>query len=224
MTSAREQHARRLTASLERNARDLLRYLERRVGTNDAADALSETMIAAWRHSTRLPDDDAEARMWLFGIARNTILNVTRGERRRTRLAQRLQQSAGDLEAPDATEGTEIRDAIERLSPDLAEIIRAVHWDGFTLTEVSQYLGLPASTIRSRYARAKQVLAATLELGSTTNAPASDALPTPTSAITRPPASAGRNPQGGLMRASIGTTIVSARQALANDSRADDPN
>ena len=60
MTSAREQHARRLTASLERNTRDLLRYLERRVGTNDAADALSETMIAAWRQSTRLPDDDAE--------------------------------------------------------------------------------------------------------------------------------------------------------------------
>ena len=186
MTSAREQHARRLTASLERNARDLLRFLERRVGTNDAADALSETMIAAWRHSTRLPDDDAEARMWLFGIARNTILNVSRGERRRTRLAQRLQQSAGDLEAPDATEGTEIRDAIERLSPDLAEIIRAVHWDGFTLTEVSQYLGLPASTIRSRYARAKQVLATTLELGSTTNAPASDAIPTLTAVITTP--------------------------------------
>jgi len=194
VTSAREQHARRLTASLERNARDLLRYLERRVGTNDAADALSETMIAAWRHSTRLPDDDAGARMWLFGIARNTILNVSRGERRRTRLAQRLQQSAGDLETPDATEGTEIRDAIERLSPDLAEIIRAVHWDGFTLTEVSQYLGLPASTIRSRYARAKQVLAATLELGSITNAPASDAIPTLTSAITTPLSSAGGNP------------------------------
>jgi len=204
VTSAREQHARRLTASLERNARDLLRYLERRVGTNDAADALSETMIAAWRHSTRLPDDDAEARMWLFGIARNTILNVSRGERRRTLLAQRLQQSAGDLEAPDATEGTEIRDAIERLSPDLAEIIRAVHWDGFTLTEVSQYLGLPASTIRSRYARAKQMLATTLELGPTTTAPASDAIPTPTSAITRPPSSAGRNPQVGLMRAAEG--------------------
>ena len=113
MTSAREQHARRLTASLERNARDLLRFLERRVGTNDAADALSETMIAAWRHSARLPDDDAEARMWLFGIARNTILNVARGERRRTRLAQRLQQSAGDL-TPRRARRSETRSNVSR--------------------------------------------------------------------------------------------------------------
>ena len=101
--------------------------------------------------------------MWLFGIARNVVLNHSRGERRRSRLAERLRESVGALPPHnDAAAGLEVLDAIQRLDPDLAEVIRAVHWDGFSLAEISQYLGLPASTVRSRYHRAKRELATVL--------------------------------------------------------------
>ncbi|TFD73489.1 RNA polymerase sigma factor [Cryobacterium gelidum] len=160
MSAVRRARDERLTNALDQNARDLLRYLERRVGSNDAPDALSDTMIAAWKGAARVPTNPVEARMWLFGIARNVVLNHSRGERRRSRLAERLRESVGVLPPNnDAAAGLDVLDAIQRLDPDLAEVIRAVHWDGFSLAEISQYLGLPASTVRSRYHRAKRELA-----------------------------------------------------------------
>jgi DNA-directed RNA polymerase specialized sigma24 family protein len=43
-------------------------------------------------------------------------------------------------------------------------VVRLVHWDGFTLGEAAALEGIPASTARSRYARAKRELAVALGL------------------------------------------------------------
>lgn len=51
-----------------------------------------------------------------------------------------------------------MRDAISRLDPDRAELVRLVHWDGLTLVEAAELLGIPASTARSRYAKGKEEL------------------------------------------------------------------
>lgn len=55
-----------------------------------------------------------------------------------------------------------MRDALARLEDELAEIVRLVHGDGFTLVEVAQLLDVPASTVRGRYQRAKEILRAAL--------------------------------------------------------------
>ncbi len=55
-----------------------------------------------------------------------------------------------------------MRDAIARLDPDRAELVRMLHWDGFTLVEAAEILGIPSSTARSRYAKAKEELRASL--------------------------------------------------------------
>ena len=64
----------RLTAALTEASPDLLAYLQRRVGVDDAPDLLGETMVVAWRRASDLPGDPERARMWLFGIARKTLL------------------------------------------------------------------------------------------------------------------------------------------------------
>lgn len=156
-----------MTASLETaltaTAPSLLAYLQRRVGFDDAPDLLSETMIVAWRKAKHLPDDPERARMWLFGIARATLLNHARGERRRSALADRIRSNAGTgVASPAADDGDEVRDAISRLDPDRAELVRLVHWDRLTLVEAAELLGIPASTARSRYAKAKADLRAAL--------------------------------------------------------------
>lgn len=155
----------RLSAAVEANASDLLSYLSRRIGPDDAPDLLGETMVVAWRRVRELPVDAERARMWLFGIARGTLLNHARGQRRRWALADRIRVDVSDdLNGPPADAGAEVRDAIGRLDPDLAELVRLVHWDGFTLAEAGELLGIPASTVRGRYQRAKEQLRAALSI------------------------------------------------------------
>lgn len=155
----------RLTEAVEANASDLLAYLSRRVGPEDAPDLLGETMVVAWRRVHELPDDAERRRMWLFGIARGTLLNHARGQRRRWALADRIRVDAADARSGSpADAGAEVRDAIARLDPDLAEIVRLVHWDGFTLAEAAELVGIPASTARGRYQRAKAELRAALSI------------------------------------------------------------
>jgi RNA polymerase sigma factor (sigma-70 family) len=147
-----------LTTVLRESNEDLLRFLHRRVGSDDAPDLFGETLLIAWRRIEDLPEDPTEVRMWLFGLARGTLLNHTRGQRRRLALADKVRAHMPAVAAPPADEGGEVRDAMERLKPELAEIVQLVHWDGFTLGQAADIIGIPAATARSRYARAKEDL------------------------------------------------------------------
>lgn len=153
----------RLTSALTEAAPDLLGYFQRRVGPDDAPDLLGETMVSAWKRVADLPGETERARMWLFGIARNVLLNHRRGERRRWALADRIRgYSSHDAAAPAADDGAEVRDAIQRLDADLGELVRLIHWDRMTLVQAAELLGIPDSTARTRYARAKELLRASL--------------------------------------------------------------
>jgi RNA polymerase sigma factor (sigma-70 family) len=154
--------AARLTAALTAASPDLLAYLQRRVGPDDAPDLLGETMVVAWRRVRELPREAERARMWLFGIARGTLLNHARGERRRWALADRIRGGTPAAVAPPADEGAEVRDAIARLEPALAELVRLVHWERMSLADAAELLRIPASTARGRYQRAREQLRAAL--------------------------------------------------------------
>ena len=148
----------RLTAALTESGRDLLAYFLRRVEKDDAADLLGETMVTAWRRVGDLPVETEPARMWLFGVARGVLRNYARGKRRQRVLAHRLRDRLHQEVVPPADQGVDVRDAIERLSPELAEIVQLVHWERLTLVECSALLGIPASTARGRYQRAREQL------------------------------------------------------------------
>ncbi len=145
--------------ALTANSADLLAYFRRRLGPEDAADALADLMVTAWRREKSMPADPLEARLWLFGIARNVLANAQRGQLRRTRLGARLRSTLGAAGVAAASDrGIEVRDAIARLEPEVAELVRLIHWEGFLIAEAASLLGIPASTARGRYQRAKEQL------------------------------------------------------------------
>jgi len=152
----------RMTAALRVSSDDLLRYFLRRLDHEDAADALADVMTTAWTRVAALPDEPDEARMWLFGVARKVLMHARRGNARRCRLADRLRNELAMRSAPAADSGVEIRDAIDRLDGDLAELVRLIHWDGFSIIDAARLLEIPASTARGRYQRAKDALRETL--------------------------------------------------------------
>ncbi|MCU1676855.1 MAG: polymerase, sigma-24 subunit, subfamily [Frankiales bacterium] len=158
MTPVRRAEARE---ALRSNADDLLAYFERRVIVReDAADLLSETMLQSWRRITALPvGDTVRQRMWLFTVAANVLANHRRAAGRRMALAQRLRQhiAASPISA-DPVEPHAVRDAVLHLHAAQRELVMLIHWDGFTIVEAAEILGVNPSTARGRYAAARTVL------------------------------------------------------------------
>ncbi|SDH82948.1 RNA polymerase sigma factor [Agrococcus jejuensis] len=150
---------------LEAAAPTLLGYFVRRTtDPHDAADLVSETFVAAWRARRRMPADDEQARMWLFGVARNVLRHHERSHRRRTAATVALGQALAAAPAPaDGDDARDVRAALETLPEQLAELVRLVHWDGLSLEQAATLLRIPASTARGRHARAKALLRAALE-------------------------------------------------------------
>ena len=148
-----------LRAALRGAADDLLAYFERRVPVrDDAADLLSETMVVAWRRVDTLPEEAERQRMWLFTIARNVLANGARARRRSAALSTRLRGMLRESLAPDHAETHAVRDAVLRLGDGHRELVMLIHWDGFTVAEAAEILGLNASTARGRYAAARDQL------------------------------------------------------------------
>lgn len=162
----REEH---LKDVIERVAPDVLAYFERRLADReDAADLLGETLLVAWRRVGVVPQQTDQARMWMFGVAKGVLSNHVRGARRRLNLADALREelvrTARDAAQSDGHDG--VREAIEELPGDLAELVRLVHWDGFKIVEVAELMGISPSTARSRYARARELLRRSLRADS----------------------------------------------------------
>jgi len=111
-----------------------------------------------------MPPDPHEARLWLYGVAANVQRNHQCARHRRSALAHRLladPTARTTVSPPDAAHAA-VRDAIDALPGDLAELVRLHHWEGFTLAEAGTVLGIPASTARTRYAAARRRLRAAL--------------------------------------------------------------
>jgi RNA polymerase sigma-70 factor, ECF subfamily len=166
VTATRSQ----LRSALGAAADDLLRYFERRVRIPaEAADLLSDTMLQAWRRADACPAEPERRRMWLFTIAANVLANHRRGAGRRQRLADRLRAEISVEARADDAERHAVRDAVLRLHAAHRELVMLIHWDGLTVAQAAELLGLNSSTARTRYAAARAALREALtEAGATT--------------------------------------------------------
>lgn len=149
-------------------APDLLRYFVRRIERpEDAADLLSETFLVMARRAAVVPASEEEARMWCFGVARRVLLAYRRRGRRQAELAHRLRDELRRTSAV-APPPDPVHEALARLDHLDQEIIRLLHWDGFTQAEIAAHLDMPTGTVRSRYTRARarlRVILADLAVG-----------------------------------------------------------
>jgi RNA polymerase sigma factor (sigma-70 family) len=143
------------------NFRPLLGYVVRRSSQPaNAADVVAETFLVAWRRLDEVPDDE-RARLWLYGVAHRVLANAHRGERRRSRLGERL-AGAMARHVPDHADtvdvSADVRDALARLPAGDRELLRLTTWEGLTGPEVAVVLGIPPSTVRTRLQRLRRRL------------------------------------------------------------------
>jgi RNA polymerase sigma factor (sigma-70 family) len=146
--------------------RTILAYALRRVeDREDAADVVAETFLIAWRRLAEVPAG-AEARLWLYAVARRTIANLHRSERRRTRLGGRLAESLRtELAAQPAPAGeaAEALRAMGELGEEDRELLFLVAWEGISPSEAAKVLDISSLAARSRLHRARRRLRALIE-------------------------------------------------------------
>jgi RNA polymerase sigma factor (sigma-70 family) len=138
---------------------DLLAYALRRAGSpEDAADVLAETFLIAWRKLDSLPPGD-DARLWLFGVARNLLRQGANRERALDTVVQPLADELRDALSTFAhvqDEGSSrLRAALKALPERQQEVLLLTAWEGLSPREIAAVTETPVNLVRVRLHRAR---------------------------------------------------------------------
>lgn len=156
---------------------ELYRFLLRGLGDPGAAqDVVQETFLKAWRSADRYDPSLSSLRVWLFGIARNAMIDHARASKVRPwqgnlidpPTAQALGDTTGDPTEQLITSWL-VEEALRHLTEDHREAIVRTHLQGRPYDEVAAELGVPVGTLRSRvFYGLKALRVAIDEMGVTT--------------------------------------------------------
>ncbi|MEV0588241.1 sigma-70 family RNA polymerase sigma factor [Nonomuraea sp. NPDC050310] len=142
----------------------LLGYAARRCDRpEDAADAVAETYLIAWRRIDRLPRD-GEARLWLYGVARKVLAGQRRKRHNRRERVAELDAELAELfggHSPFGTPESSVElAAITRLFRELPEadreLLSLLAWEGLDHAELATVLGISRNAVRVRLHRARR--------------------------------------------------------------------
>jgi RNA polymerase sigma-70 factor (ECF subfamily) len=134
----------------------------------EAEDLMQETYVRAIRGAKSLWAG-SNAKNWLFTILRDIWLNQLRQQRTVPKFIE-LDAEGGKTDiaietSPDPyahyvgkTERQRVREAIQRLSSELREIILLREFEELSYQEIANLLGCPVGTVMSRLARARSKL------------------------------------------------------------------
>ena len=134
----------------------LRRFLARRTDAATADDVLAETLLVCWRRLDELPEQPLP---WAYAVARNCLANAERGARRQQRVAAKIASVDPPRETAPGPQEEDHRlvDALARLRPEDAELLRLWAWEQLTAAEIAAVLDITANaaSIRLHRARAK---------------------------------------------------------------------
>ena len=131
-----------------------------------AEEVVQDVFTRVWRHADSFDPSRASFRTWLYGIARNAIIDVKRRSAVRPALATApadLDQGPGDESLERALLAWQVTAALERLTPEHRQVIRLAHFQGLRLREIAELTGLPLGTVKSRVSYALRGMRLALE-------------------------------------------------------------
>lgn len=130
-----------------------------------AEDFVQDVFIRVWSRAATYDTARGDFRAWLYGIARNTLIDLERRRRVRPELVREVDTAAPSDEIEDAVARWQVRAALDRLSPAHRAVIRLVRIEGLTVREAAERTGLPEGTVKSRLWYALKALRLSLEEG-----------------------------------------------------------
>lgn len=141
-----------VTDAYDRHARELFGFALNAVRDRGTAEeCVQETFVRAWRARDRFDASRGGVRTWLFAIARNVVKDSYRRD-------ERVPEPVDETSIPevagtgpsDPVEAIAMAQALATLSPEHRQAVVAVHLVGVGYPELSQQLGVPVATLRTR--------------------------------------------------------------------------
>jgi RNA polymerase sigma-70 factor (ECF subfamily) len=148
---------------------EIFRYCARRLTERQTAeDITSQVFMKMLKNFKTFMGDETAFRCWLFRIACNEINSHFRTVGRRVRAMEAVQKEYAP-DNPDVRDDCEqaednavkvafLNDAIAALKQDQQDIITLRFFEGLNSEQIGEVLGLKATTVRSRLARALKKL------------------------------------------------------------------
>ncbi|MBK8097683.1 MAG: sigma-70 family RNA polymerase sigma factor [Planctomycetes bacterium] len=142
-------------------------YLLRRTGDAHATeDLLADVFLSVFRALPAYRDRGLPIRHWVFKIANRMATRWLRRRHAEHRLLA-MRADVADLVARPADTGLEARETARALlatMPIALQEVAALHWLGeCPLAEVAAVVGVPVGTVKSRLARARELLRERME-------------------------------------------------------------
>jgi RNA polymerase sigma-70 factor, ECF subfamily len=142
------------------NFDDVWRFARWRTHSSaEADDVTAETFAVAWRRRADIPAGK-EARLWLFGVARNVVANQRREVERRNRLHLRLATTGPvtDSYEPSGPFEQVLWSALAALADADRELLLMRAWDELDVAEIAVILEISAANVSSRLYKARRRL------------------------------------------------------------------
>lgn len=155
-----------MEALIEQYSPLVWRAAERRLGDpEDARECVNDVFLAFYRGRDRFDPDRGTLATYLAAIARNMAVS-----RYRENAAHERPTSLSDAAGPEdpmaaAEDRMDVERALERLTPEDAEIIRRKYYGGMTVAEIAAAMDLPYETVKKRHQRSLKRLRALLTAG-----------------------------------------------------------
>jgi RNA polymerase sigma-70 factor, ECF subfamily len=131
-----------------------------------AEEVVQDVFTRVWRHADSFDPSRASFRTWLYGIARNAIIDVKRRGAVRPSIATEpadLDDAPGDDLLERALLTWQVTAALERLTAEHRQVIRLAHFQGMRLREIADLTGVPLGTVKSRVSYALRNMRLALE-------------------------------------------------------------
>lgn len=150
--SARDRGVFDVADAYDRHGREIFGFTLNAVRDRGTAEeCVQETFLRAWRARDRFDASRGGVRTWLFAIARNVVKDsYRRGERIPEPVDKASMPEVAGTAPSDPVERLAMVEALATLSPEHREAVVAVHIVGIGYPELSERLGVPVATLRTR--------------------------------------------------------------------------
>ena len=138
----------------DRYAGPLYVFAYRRLGDRQAAEeVVQDTLVRAWRHADDYDPERGSVATWLFGIARNLVIDQARSRAARTRSLMsapppQMVDTGGEIDR--MLETWQVAEALAELSTAHRDVIIACYHRGYPVVDAAELLGVPVGTVKSR--------------------------------------------------------------------------